>query len=114
MIETGLTLLAVAAMATLVLAPWAWLLQAGAWAMAFGIAFGVPAGVRYHVLLHRELVRADALSARWWWRPLAQHRFLDEAGRRVVTPSCRIGAAGCGVIFLGAAVVVVGLVRAGF
>jgi len=111
MIEVALTVTGLLAMATLALAPWPWLLQGGAALMAAGVAFGIPAGWRYHALLHRELGRVGARVPGWWWQPTAHHRHLDDSGRRAIAPSFRLGAAGCGVIFLGAFVVGVGLLR---
>ncbi len=113
MVETLLVIMGLLALTGLALTPWVALLQVGAAIMAAGLAFGVPAGWQYHVRLRRELGRLDAVEPRWWWQPTAHHHRLDGVGWAAIQRPFHWGAAGCGVIFIGAFVVTVALVRSG-
>jgi hypothetical protein len=111
MIEALLVATGLLAATAMAMAPWPLLMQGGAAIAALGILFGIPAGLAYHLRLRQELIRLGQLADQWWWQPVAQHRFLDPAGHRRVHRSFRLGAAGCGVIFLGCFIVLVGLLR---
>jgi len=116
MIEIALVVGAVLAASA---AAWAWtavsleaLLVSGLWLLAIGLGFGVPTGLLYHRALHHALQAAGRLPERWWLHPIALHPDLpDEAVPRVLL-WCRLGAAGCGVAFLGCAVFGLGAIRA--
>ena len=111
MIELVLVLVGVVGLSALALLPWLWLLQGGAALVALGLFVGMPAGVVYHVQLHQELRAVGQLGARWWLQPIAQHVHLDDAGRERIRFMCGLGAAGCGVAFVGCLVIAVALVR---
>jgi hypothetical protein len=86
-------------------------LWAGAAVTVTGLAFGVPAGAWYHVELRRSLLRAGALPAGWYWRPLALHDRVPASDRRRVLAWCYLGAAGFGITVLGCGIVALGALR---
>ena len=90
--------------------PWSWLLAAGAVTTAAGLAFGVATGFWYHVALARVLAPMNALTPRWWLRPVPLHDRLDEAGRQRVLPWFYAGAAGFFVTVAGMALIGLSLV----
>ncbi len=85
------------------------LLLAGAGCIAFGIVLGVPTGAWYHVVLHRTLRRRGPLPPRWWVHPSGLHERLEPAERAVVLAWFKVGGAGFGLVMLGCAAVVGGL-----
>lgn len=113
MIEFLLCMAGVLAMAVLAIAPWTYLVQGGAVVALMGLVVGLPTGLAYHVQLRRELARCGPLAARWWLHPTGQHGRLDEAGKEAIRRMFRLGGAGCGVVFLGCFVVVIGILRSG-
>ena len=113
MIELFLCLAGLMAMTALALAPWPLLVQGGAALAVVGLGVGLPTGVAYHVRLRRELERCGHLVARWWLHPTAHHRHLDDHGQRAIRSMFRMGGAGCGLVFLGCFVVVIGVLRSG-
>ena len=113
MIELLLCLAGLMAMTALAIAPWPLLLQAGAALAGLGLLVGLPSGVAYHIQLRRELQRCGQLAERWWLHPTGQHRYLDESGARAIRRMFRLGGGGCGVVFLGCLVVVIGILRSG-
>ena len=113
MVELLLCLAALLAMTALALAPWPLLVQAGALLAVLGLGVGLPTGVAYHLQLRRELERCGHLVARWWLHPTAHHRHLDDQGQRAIRKMFRLGGGGCGVVFLGCLVVVIGVLRSG-
>src|SRR5262245_3604046 len=74
--------------------PWSWLLFAGALTTGAGLAFGVATGLWYHIALARVLAPMNALTPRWWLRPVPLHDRLDATGRQRVLPWFYAGAAG--------------------
>jgi hypothetical protein len=88
------------------------LFQAGFWLVVAGLAFGLPTGAVYHIELRRSLVRAACLPERWWLHPLSHHPLVPRADRGRVLAWCRAGAFGCGVVFVGLAVIALGAWRA--
>ena len=101
------------AMTAFAIAPWPLLVQGGAALAGLGLLVGLPTGVAYHVQLRRELGRCGQLAERWWLHPTGQHRYLDEAGARAIRLMFRLGGGGCGVVFLGCFVVMIGVLRSG-
>ena len=89
--------------------PWSWLLVAGAITTAAGLAFGVTTGFWYHVALARALAPMNALTPRWWLRPVPLHERLDSAGRQRVLPWFYAGAAGFVVTVAGMALIALSL-----
>jgi hypothetical protein len=113
MIELLLCMAGVLAMAVLALAPWTFLVQGGAAVAVLGLLVGLPTGLAYHVQLRRELARCGPVAARWWMHPTGQHGRLDEAGKEAIRTMFRLGGAGCGVVFFGCFVVLIGILRSG-
>ncbi len=113
MIEFLLCMAGVLAMAVLAIAPWTLLVQGGAALAAIGLVVGLPTGFAYHVQLRRELERCGSVAARWWLHPTAHHGRLDDAGQQAIRRMFRLGGAGCGVVFIGCFVVVIGILRSG-
>ncbi len=103
----------VIAMMSLASMPWTILVQGGAILAALGLLVGLPTGIAYHVKLRRELERCGFAVAGWWLHPTSHHGYLDEAGRRAIGPMYRWGGTGCGVVFLGCFVAVIGILRSG-
>jgi hypothetical protein len=95
-----------------VLLSWQWIAVAGALCMAAGFGFGVPAGVYYHVLLHRALAPRGLLPKGWLWSPLRYHVHLHDAERGRVLFYCYAGGVGFGLIVLGGALALFGLLHA--
>ena len=89
------------------------ILKAGVWMVIAGFAFGLPTGAVYHVTLHRSLARAGRLPRRWWLHPTSHHRLMPREDAAHVLAWCRAGAAGCGLVFLGCAVVAFGAFKLG-
>ncbi len=103
-------LFALAALAALAMAaPFAWIAGAALALMAAGTLFGLPSGLGYHVLLRRELLRAGALPAGWYWQPQRHHRSLDHAALRRLRPWFLVGAFGFVAIVAGALLAVTAL-----
>lgn len=88
-----------------------WLMAAGLSAIAIGLVVGIPGGIYYHVQLRRALLRAAALPERWWLHPTRLHESLPAHERRTFMPWFLVGAAGWGLIILGAAIFALGLMR---
>jgi hypothetical protein len=89
--------------------PWTSLLAVGAVTTAVGLAFGVATGFWYHVALARTLAAVNALTPRWWLRPVPLHGRLDAAGRQRVLPWFYAGAAGFVVTVVGMALIALGI-----
>ena len=89
--------------------PWSWVLVAGAATTAVGLVFGVATGFWYHVALARALAPVNALSPRWWLRPVPLHERLDVAGKQRVLPWFYAGAAGFVVTIVGMALMALGI-----
>jgi hypothetical protein len=89
--------------------PWVSLLIAGAAVTAVGLAFGVATGFWYHVALARALSPMNALTPRWWLKPVPLHERLDAAGRQRVLPWFYLGAAGFVVTIAGMALIALGI-----
>jgi hypothetical protein len=85
--------------------PWPSLLVAGVLTAGVGLVFGVATGFWYHVALGRALSAANALTPRWWVRPVPLHDRLDAADRRSVMPWFYAGAIGFFVTIAGIAVI---------
>lgn len=109
MIELLIVVALVLAVAIAVAVPWSWLLLAGALTTAVGLAFGVTTGLWYHIALARVLAPVNALTPRWWLRPVPLHARLDEAGRQRVLPWFYAGAAGFFVTVAGMALIALSL-----
>jgi hypothetical protein len=88
------------------------LIVAGFWLVVAGLGFGLPTGAVYHLELHRSLLRAGTLPARWWLHPTAHHRLLPRSDAPRVLAWCRAGAAGCALVFLGCGVIALGAWKA--
>jgi len=88
------------------------LLVAGLSLAAAGFAFGLPTAAVYHWLLHRALVRAGRLPARWWISPTAHHGLVPPGERRAVVVWAALGGAGFAVVVLGILATALGLWRA--
>ena len=107
------TLIAIGLVLTIVLVvvvPWPALFVVGLLTTAVGLVFGVATGFWYHVALGRALVAANALTARWWLRPVPLHERLDRAALRSVMPWFYAGAVGFVVTLAGIAVIVLSMV----
>ena len=89
--------------------PWVSLLLVGAVVTAVGLAFGVATGFWYHVALARALSPMNALTPRWWLRPVPLHERLDAAGRQRVLPWFYAGAVGFVVTVAGMALIALGI-----
>ena len=89
--------------------PWTSLLVVGGVTTAVGLAFGVATGFWYHVALARALSPLNALTARWWLRPVPLHERLDAGGRQRVLPWFYAGAAGFVVTVAGMALIALGI-----
>ncbi|MFW6369054.1 MAG: hypothetical protein ACOC0J_00540, partial [Myxococcota bacterium] len=76
-------------------------LATGAWMIGGGLLVGVPAGVLYHVALYRAVRRHAEIPRGWLWRPTELHVLVPEEERRSFLPPFLVGAAACGIIFLG-------------
>ena len=90
-------------------ASWVSLLLAGAVVTGVGLAFGVATGFWYHVELARALSPMNALTPRWWLRPVPLHERLDDAGRERVLPWFYAGAVGFVVTVAGMALIALGI-----
>ena len=89
--------------------PWVSLLFVGAVVTAVGLAFGVATGFWYHVALARALSPMNALTPRWWLRPVPLHERLDASGRERVLPWFYAGAVGFVVTIAGMALIALGI-----
>jgi hypothetical protein len=87
-------------------------LVTGFWLVVAGLAFGLPTGFVYHVALRNSLARAGCLPERWWLHPISHHGLMPREDRARVLAWCRAGAFGCGVVFVGCAVIALGAWRA--
>jgi hypothetical protein len=87
-------------------------LVTGFWLVVGGLAFGLPTGAVYHVALRRSLARVGRLPERWWLHPISHHGLMPREDRAHVLAWCRAGALGCGVVFVGCAVIALGAWRA--
>lgn len=92
----------------------AWWIAAGWYAVGAGLLLGVPTGLVYHVQLARVLGARGRLPARWWVRPVALHAELAPGERARVLPWFAVGGAGFGVVVLGCAAIVAGVVSEAF
>ena len=89
--------------------PWTSLLVVGAATTAVGLAFGVATGFWYHVALARALSAVQALTPRWWLRPVPLHARLDAVALQRVLPWFYAGAAGFVVTVAGMALIAIGI-----
>jgi hypothetical protein len=111
LIESSLVALLLILLGVGAVAPWPWLLQAGALLALAGLAVGLPAGFVYHVRLRRWLIRHGALVRGWWVQPVRLHRHLDEPERRDIGGPFRLGAGGMVLSLVGCALVLLGVIR---
>lgn len=105
----GVALLALIGFLGPLVPPGDWVLT-GAVLTAIGLVTGLPTGFAYHVALYRCLRRRIALPARWWLDPVALHSQLLETERRRVLTWFSAGGIGFGVVVLGCAVTLLGVV----
>ncbi len=76
-----------------------------------GLLLGVGGGLGYHYWLYRGLVAAGPLPKRWWLYPTEQHERLSRAAWHKALPWFVAGAAGFGLIMLGAVVTFLTAIR---
>ncbi len=98
---------ALAMLATLGRMPFEQAIIVGGWLIVLGLLIGLPCGVLYHVLLHRALTRAGGAPRGWIWHPTKLHDGVPRSERARFMPSFWTGAAACGLVFFGCAVVFV-------
>jgi hypothetical protein len=108
-VELLIVVALVLAVVTVAVTPWTSLLVVGAVVTAAGLAFGVATGFWYHVALARSLSPMNALTRRWWLRPVPLHERLDDVGRQRVLPWFYAGAAGFVVTLAGMALIALGI-----
>jgi hypothetical protein len=113
LVLAGVALLALAGFG-LPLLPAESLVAAGAACAALGLLLGLPTGLLYHLRLRAALRARGELPGRWWLRPVALHGRLRSAERRGVLAWFYAGGAGFGLALLGCALVVAGVLLAGF
>ena len=77
-----------------------------------GLVLSLPFGVAYHVRLRQALASSGKLSPRWWLSPTKFHDQLDDEGQGRIALPFRLGAAACGLSFLGCVLGVAGLLSA--
>ena len=109
MFEALLAIGLVLAVVVVVVVPWPALFTVGVLTTAIGLVFGVATGFWYHVALGRALVAVDALTPRWWLRPVPLHDRLDPAALRPIMPWFYAGAVGFVVTLVGIAVIVLSM-----
>jgi hypothetical protein len=108
LVVLGLLVGLVGAPALVAVAPWDVTFGAGVALVALGMVVGVPAGAYYHFRLWRALKPTGL----WWLHPIPLNSQLKPADRPAVLLWMRVGAVMFGVIILGLALAVVGVVRA--
>ena len=109
MVESLIVVTLVLGIVLAAITPWVSLLLVGAVVTAVGLAFGVATGFWYHVALARALSPMNALTPRWWLRPVPLHARLDAAGRERVLPWFYAGAVGFVVTVAGMALIALGI-----
>ena len=109
MVESLIVVTLVLGIVLAAVTPWVSLLLVGAVVTAVGLAFGVATGFWYHVALARALSPMNALTPRWWLRPVPLHERLDAAGRQRVLPWFYAGAVGFVVTVAGMALIALGI-----
>ena len=102
----------VAAMGAAAMVPWRDLFAGGVWLVIFGFALGLPTGIVYHVQLYRKLREVEPLPKTWFLRPIPLNKKLRPVDRGSVLPWCYIGGLGFGIIVLGLAALILGMVAA--
>jgi hypothetical protein len=95
------------------LSSWTSLVTLGLSLAFAGLALSLPFGITYHLRLREGLVRCGQLKPRWWLSPTALHKDLDEEGQGRIALPFRLGAAACGLSFLGCVLGIAGLLSAG-
>ena len=105
MLETLFVLAIVAVLLGLIGLP-AWLgltqLVVGALVcLGVGLGVGGLAGLLYHIWLFKLLKERGLPATRWWVNPRALHKDLPEETQKKLDILFFIGAAGCGLCFLG-------------
>ena len=78
---------------------------------AIGFGYGIPTAIVYHWRLHRSLLRAGRLPARWWLNPTVLHERIPRDERWGVLIWGAVGGSGFGVIVLGIIITSIGLWR---
>lgn len=110
MAELLIVLVLVMAVIVVTTVPWSWFLVAGALTTTLGLVFGVATGLWYHIALARALAPVNALTPRWWLRPVPLHERLDDTGRQRVLPWFYAGAVGFVVTVAGLVLIALSLV----
>lgn len=76
-----------------------------------GFVVGVAAGVYYHLALYHCLAKRGPVSWAFLWNPTRYHTLLSPEELRRVMPWFVIGAGGFGLILVGSALLMLGLLR---